>query len=85
MLQMFSFVVKAVEVLAMFRWTHLRVSAMRLSVELLASIFSLFIIVVHTFFKGTPQKVDVRFGCLGGHCFFVMTLSLLARLLLSWL
>jgi hypothetical protein len=69
----------------MFRRTRLRVSTLRLSVELLVSIFSLCINVIHTFFKETPQKIDVRFGCLGGHCFIAMTLSLLAGLLLSWL
>ena len=53
---MFSFVVKAVEVLTMFRRTRLRVSAMMLSVELLVPVFSLYFIVVHTFFKETPQK-----------------------------
>jgi hypothetical protein len=52
----FSFVVKAVEVLTMFRRTRLRFSAMILSVELLVSVFSPFIIVVHTLFNETPQK-----------------------------
>jgi hypothetical protein len=54
--QVFCFVVKAVEVLTVFRRTRLRVSAMMLSVELLVSVFNLFIIVVPTFFKETPQK-----------------------------
>jgi len=55
-IQVFSFVVKAVEVLTMCRRTRVRVSAMMLPVELLVSIFRLRIIVVHTFFKETPQK-----------------------------
>ena len=63
----------------MFRRTRLHVSAMRMSVELLVSFFSLFIIVEHTFFKETPQIVRCEIRMYGWPLFLCNDLEPLSR------
>jgi hypothetical protein len=63
----------------MFRRTRAHVSAMMLSVEFLKLIFSLCVIVVHTFFKKNPHKVRCEIRMSGWPLFLCNDLEPLSR------